>query len=159
DPSKRIAHYAMYSVFFLLIAAPVMDRSFGLIDQAFAQRREEFRGPAAWSSEPALRGVYVSERESYLDLVQDAETREQKLAAFFYANTMGRKQDLRAGEYMQIVMAGVADLKPAMRPGESVVTLDMSNPFPFILGARPAKGSWLPMENNRTFSQKVHPAA
>jgi hypothetical protein len=71
---------------------------------------------------------------------------------------MGRLQPLRQLEYMETLVAGADELRRVMKPGESVVTLDMSNPFNFMLGARPARGSWLTMDAGRTLTEELHPA-
>ena len=50
------------------------------------------------------------------------------------------------------------DLAPVVKRGETVTTLDMTNPFPFLMNLRAPEGGWLTLHMNRTISEEVHPA-
>jgi hypothetical protein len=156
--AERAARLGAYAVFLLLCSSLLLDRGLAMIDQAYAAHREHLRGPEPWSATPGLRGVYVMERESYLGELRAADTEGKRILAFMRANQMGRLQPLRQQEYMETLVAGADELRRVMKPGESVVTLDMSNPFNFMLGARPARGSWLTMDAGRTLTEELHPA-
>jgi hypothetical protein len=145
-------------VFLLLCAGTLLDRGMMLIDQAYAVRREENRPPAEWSSIPALKGLHIAERESFFAAAERAVSPDERRTLVREAGELRRRQELRQGEYMQTLLAGVADLKPVVKPGDSIVTLDMVNPFPAMMGLRNAKGSWLTLHADRTISKAHHPA-
>lgn len=157
DKVDRMARLGAYAVFLLLCSSLLLNRSLLMIDQAYAAHREHLRGPTPWAGIPGLRGVYVMERESFLRDVRAADTEDKRIETFMRLNQMGRLQPLRQQEYMETLVAGADDLRRAIKPGESIATLDMSNPFPFMLNARPARGSWLTMDAGRTVSAKLHP--
>jgi hypothetical protein len=158
DKAERASFLGAFAVFLLLCSSLLLDRGLTMIDQAYAAHREHLRGPTPWTATPGLRGVYVMERESYLGELRSADTEDKRIRTFMRINQMGRLQPLRQQEYMETLVAGAADLRGVIKPGESIVTLDMSNPFPFMLNARPAKGSWLTMDAGRTLTEKMHPA-
>jgi hypothetical protein len=140
--------------------AITLDRGLVLVDQAYATLREQIRPPAPWAREPALRNVHVPERESLFNrAVNMSETPADRLYNIWLSGQLGRRQELRQGEYMETLMAAVDDLKTVIKPGESVSTLDMTNPFPFLMNARAPKGSWLTLHKNRTVSEQRHPEA
>jgi len=136
-----------------------MDRGSGLSGQASIARREEARGPPAWAGIPALHNVYAQERENVIDRIRDATSEEQRVYAFRAMSAYGRRQFLRTGEYIGSLQAGMDDLKPVIRKGESVVVMDFSSPLAFLMDARPAKGYWITFDDGRTISKKVHPEA
>jgi hypothetical protein len=156
---NRLARFAAAGVFAMVISAPLLDRTFGLIQQTSGARREETRPPAAWAGIPALKNVHMAERENLFEKVSAATTQNERLDAWHFSNRMKRKEVQRQGEYMASVMAGMEDLKPVLRPNDSIVTLEMANPFPFLLNARSAKGSYLTLDDGRTLSPTVYPDA
>ena len=157
--AHRIARIAATGAFAMLALASILDRGMVLIDQAYAILREESRPPAPWAREAALRNVYIPERESLFNRqINKSGTPEERLHNLWLFGQLGRKQELRQGEYMETLMAGVDDLRTVMKPGETVTTLDMTNPFPFLMNVRPPKGGWLTLHKNRTISEEMHPA-
>jgi hypothetical protein len=156
--SDRMSRFAAMGSFLMLAASPLLSGSMTMMDQVGAARREEIRPAAEWSHVPALNGVYVAERESALAALERADTPDQRRQLLPQIGAMGRRQDLRQGEYMHVVMAGIADLKGVMRPEDSVVTLAMSNPFPALLNAREAKGASLSLQDWRTVDETTYPA-
>lgn len=154
---NRIARLAVAGAFLLTITPPMIDRNLGLIQQTSGARREEVRAPAAWAEIPTMRGVMLAERENMFDGIAAAKTENELIDAFTLSNRMKRKEVARQGEYMAALMAGMDDLKTAMKPGDSIVTLEMANPFPFLMGARTAKGSYLTLDGERTISLSTHP--
>jgi hypothetical protein len=129
-----------------------------LIDHAYAILREKAREPAQWASVPAFQGVYVPERESMFSrAVSKSETPEARIHNIWLSGQYGRRQELRQGEYMETLLAGMEDLAPVVKRGETVTTLDMTNPFPFLMNLRAPKGGWLTLHMNRTISEEVHP--
>lgn len=160
DNAHRMARIAAVGAFAMLSLAITLDRGLVLVDQAYATLREQIRPPAPWAREPALRNVHVPERESLFNrAVNMSETPADRLYNIWLSGQLGRRQELRQGEYMETLMAGVDDLKTVIRPGESVTTLDMTNPFPFLMNARAPKGGWLTVHKNRTVSEEKHPEA
>ena len=160
DSAHRMARIGAVGAFAMLSLAITLDRGLVLVDQAYATLREQVRPPAPWAREPALRNVYVPERESLFNrAVNMSETPADRLYNVWLSGQLGRRQELRQGEYMETLMAGVDDLETVIRPGESVTTLDMTNPFPFLMNARAPKGSWLTLHKNRTVSEQKHPEA
>jgi hypothetical protein len=155
----RMSRFAAVACFMMLAAGPVLVRSMTVMDQVASARREETRPPAAWSSVPALKGVHVVERESFFPLMESASTPDERAELVQFMGAMGRRMDLRQGEYLQVVLKGYEDLKTVVRPGDSVIALDMSNPFAFMLGARPAQGSWLSLHSSRTVNEDHYPEA
>jgi hypothetical protein len=109
--SDRMSRFAAMGSFLILAASPVLSNSMMMMDQVNAARREETRPPVEWSNVPALKGVYVTERESALAALETADTPDQRRQLLPLIGTMGRRQDLRQGEYMHVVMAGVAELR------------------------------------------------
>ncbi|MBK8841127.1 MAG: hypothetical protein IPO30_21415 [Hyphomonadaceae bacterium] len=154
---NRLARNCATFVFALTVFTPAIDRTLGLIDQIIGARREEIRDPAPWAVLPALRGFYVAERENGFDKLAAARTPQELLEAWNFTNRTRRKDTVRQGEYMASLMAGMADLKSVLRRGESVAAVDMANPFPFLMGVRAAKGSYLSLDDGRTFSLEIHP--
>jgi len=154
---NRIARLAAAGAFALTILPVTLDRSLGLIQQASGARREEARPPAAWAGIPAMRGVHLAERDNMFDRVASAETPHALADAWMLTNQMKRRDGVRQGEYMASLMAGMDELRAVMKPGDSVASVEMTNPFPFLMGVRPAKGSYLTLDGERTFSLKVHP--
>lgn len=155
----RMSRFAAVGCFMMLAAGPVLIHSMTVMDQVASARREETRPAADWSHIPALKGVHVVERESFFPLIESAATPDERAELVQFMGAMGRRMDLRQGEYMQVVLKGYEDLKSVVRPGDSVVTLDMSNPFSFLLGTRPAAGSWLSLHSSRTVSEDHYPDA
>ncbi|MBI1361446.1 MAG: hypothetical protein GC155_14305 [Alphaproteobacteria bacterium] len=153
----RMSCFAAMGSFLMLAASPLLSGSMTMMDQVSAARREEVRPAAEWSDVLALKGVYIAERESALAPLEKAATPERRRELLPLIGALGRRQDLRQGEYMHVVMAGVADLRGAMRPGDSIVTLAMSNPFPALLDARDAKGASLSLQSNRTVDDTTYP--
>lgn len=154
---NRIARLAAAGAFALTVMPVMLDRSLGLIQQASGARREEVRPPAPWSGIPAMRGVYLAERDNMFERVAAADTPHAMADAWMLANQMKRRDGVRQGEYMASVMAGMDELRAVMKPGDSIASVEMTNPFPFLMGVRPAKGSYLTLDGERTFSLKVHP--
>lgn len=156
----RMARLAAIGAFAMLSLAIILDRGLVMIDQAYATLREQSRPAAPWARETALRNVYIPERESLLDrtVATTPATVDGRLHNFWLSGQFGRRQELRQGEYMETLLAGVDDLKPVVKPGESITTLDMTNPFPFLMNARVPKGGWLTLHMNRTISEAKHPA-
>lgn len=105
-----------------------------------------------------MKGFYIPERESVFDRVANASSPDERRKQLLLAGMVKRKHELRQGEYMETLVAGLADLGDVMKPGESVVTLDMVNPFEFMMQTRPAEGSYLTLHKDRTISAKAHPA-
>lgn len=160
EGGQRMGRIAAVGAFAMLAGAVVLERSLVLIDQAYATLREQIRQPAPWARETALRNVYVPERESLFNrAVNMSETPDDRLHNIWLSGQLGRRQELRQGEYMETLMAGVDDLKTVVKPGESITTLDMTNPFPFLMNARAPKGGWLTVHKNRTVSEEKHPDA
>ena len=54
---------------------------------------------------------------------------------------------------------GVALLHWAAQPGEKVLTMDMTNPFPYALGWAPMRGGIAAVTYNNTLNEKYHPRA
>jgi hypothetical protein len=157
--AQRVARIAAAGAFGMLAASQVLDRGMVLIDQAYAILREEGREPAQWASVAAFRDVYVPERESMFNrALTKSETEEARIYNIWVSGQFGRRQELRQGEYMQTLLAGMEDLKPVVKRGETVNTLDMTNPFPFLMNLRAPQGGWLTLHMNRTISEEVHPA-
>jgi len=155
---QRVARVAAAGAFGMLAASQVLDRGMVLIDHAYAILREEAREPAQWASVPAFQGVYVPERESMFSrAVSKSETPEARIHNIWLSGQYGRRQELRQGEYMETLLAGMEDLAPVVKRGETVTTLDMTNPFPFLMNLRAPKGGWLTLHMNRTISEEVHP--
>ena len=154
---NRIARASAVGLFALTLFSSAVDRTFGLIDQTIGARREEIRDPSPWAAIPALRGVYIAERENAFEKLAKAETQQELLDSWNFANRLRRKDTVRQGEYMASLLAGMADLKSVMRPSEAMAVVDMANPFPFLMGVRAAKGSYLSLDDSRTFSLEVHP--
>ena len=155
---QRMARIAAVGAFAMLAVAITLERGMILIDQAYATLREEDRPAAPWAREHALRNVYVPERESlFTRAVSMSDTPQERLHNLWIYGQFGRRQEMRQGEYMETLLSGVDDLKTVVKPGESIATLDMTNPFPFLMNARVPKGSWLTMHMNRTVSEDVHP--
>lgn len=138
-------------------ATYVMDRSAGLLGQTTVARREEARPAPAWSTIPAMKNVFAQERESVLARIEAANDEDTKLQAFRNAAMFGRRQYLRSGEYMASLMAAMAELRPVMKPDETVVDLDFSSPFAFLTGTRAAKGYWITFDDGRTIDGKTFP--
>jgi hypothetical protein len=153
-----MTRFASLGCFFMLAANPLLDRGMLLIDQAYAIRREQTRPPTAWADVPALKGVYIPERESLLERASSEMTPEARRKEVWISGMFGRREMFRQGEYMQTLLAGMRDLQAVVRPGESIATLDMTDPFPFLMEARAPRGAWLTMHKDRTISEKVHPA-
>lgn len=149
---------AALGAFLMVAASPLFERNWVLMDQAYAIRREENRPPSDWAHVPALQDVYVAERESLFDRMAAAETTGDRHEELWINGILGRRESLRQGEYMQTVLAGMEDLAAVVQPGDSVATLDMTNPFPFLMGLRAPQGAWLTMHKDRTISEDVHPA-
>ena len=157
--AQRVARVAAAGAFGMLAASQILDRGMVLIDQAYAILREEGREPAQWASVAAFRDVYVPERESMFNrALTKSETEEARIYNIWVSGQFGRRQELRQGEYMQTLLAGMEDLKPVVKRGETVNTLDMTNPFPFLMNLRAPQGGWLTLHMNRTISEEVHPA-
>lgn len=155
---QKVARVAAAGAFGMLAASQVLDRGMVLIDHAYAILREEAREPAQWASVPAFQGVYVPERESMFSrAVSKSETPEARIHNIWLSGQYGRRQELRQGEYMETLLAGMEDLAPVVKRGETVTTLDMTNPFPFLMNLRAPKGGWLTLHMNRTISEEVHP--
>ncbi len=154
---NRIARLAVIGAFALTVMPVMLDRALGLIQQTSGARREEIRPPAAWASIPAMRGVHLAEREDMFESVAAAATDNQLIDAWTFSNQMKRRDGVRQGEYMASLMAGMSELRAVMKPGESVASIEMTNPFPFLMGVRPAKGSYLTLDGDRTFNTKVYP--
>ena len=155
---QKVARVAAAGAFGMLAASQVLDRGMVLIDHAYAILREEAREPAQWASVPAFQGVYVPERESMFSrAVSKSETPEARIHNIWLSGQYGRRQELRQGEYMETLLAGMEDLAPVVKRGETVTTLDMTNPFPFLMNLRAPKGGWLTLHMNRTISEAVHP--
>lgn len=156
---NRIARIAAAGAFGMLTASQVLDRGMVLIDQAYAVLREEAREPAPWAAVPAFRNIYVPERESMFNrAIAKSETPEARIHNIWLSGQYGRRQELRQGEYMETLLAGMEDLAPVVKRGETVTTLDMTNPFPFLMNLRAPEGGWLTLHMNRTISEEVHPA-
>ncbi len=58
---------------------------------------------------------------------------------------------------METLLGGIDDLRTVVKPGEVIATLDMTNPFPFLMNAPRAEGFVAAMHMNRTISEDVHP--
>ena len=160
DSALRMARVAAVGAFAMLSLAITLDRGLVLVDQAYATLREQIRPPALSAREPALRNVHVPQRESLLNrAVNTSETPADRLYNIRLSSQLGRRQELWQGEHMETLMAAVDDLKTVIKPGEPVSTLDMPNPFPFLMNARAPKGSWLTLHKNRTVSEQRHPQA
>jgi hypothetical protein len=157
DGAGKMARFASMGVFLLLAAGTLLDRGMMLIDQAYAARREENRLPTPWSDIPAFKGVYIAERESFFTRAERAITPDDRRKLVRMSGELGRREDLRQGEYMETILSGIADLKPVVKPGDSIVTLDMANPFSFMMDARDARGALLTMHRDRSISEKLHP--
>lgn len=153
----NLGRYLVVSAFMISTLGFVFNRSIAVVDQAIASRREEVREPAPWADIPAMRGIYIAERENAFKLLKDATNDIELLEAYHYVNRMGRKESMRQGEYMVALMEGVQELEAVMRPGDSVATLDMANPFPFLMHARSAGGSYITLDADRTISERLHP--
>jgi hypothetical protein len=155
---QKVARIAAAGAFGMLAASQLLDRGMVLIDHAYAILREEAREPAQWASLPAFRGVYVPERESMFNrAVAKSDTPEDRIHNIWLSGQYGRRQELRQGEYMETLLAGMEDLAPVVKRGETVTTLDMTNPFPFLMNLRAPQGGWLTLHMNRTISENVHP--
>lgn len=156
--APRGAQLAGLGVLILLSAPFILERSMSLMDQTTAARREEAREPPTWADLPALAGFHIPEREGALTLIAGAESQDERAQVLGAVGIMGRRQELRQGEFMSLVQSGLDTLRPAFQPGESVVTVDMSNPFSALLGARPAQGDWLSLHHERTFEVDAAPS-
>lgn len=155
--NAKLGRYLVVSAFMISTLGIVFNRSIAVVDQAIASRREEVREPAPWADLPAMRGIYIAERENAFKLLQDATNDIELLEAYHYVNRMGRKESMRQGEYMVALMEGMQELEAVMRPGDSVATLDMANPFPFLMHARSPRGSYITLDADRTISERLHP--
>lgn len=155
--NAKLGRYLVVSAFMISTLGIVFNRSIAVVDQAIASRREEVREPAPWADIPAMRGIYIAERENAFKLLRDATNDIELLEAYHYVNRMGRKESMRQGEYMVALMEGMQELEAVMRPGDSVATLDMANPFPFLMHARSAGGSYITLDADRTISERLHP--
>lgn len=157
-PGQRVAAVGALGAFGMLAASQILDRGLVLVDHAYALLREEGREPAAWAGVPALRNVYVPERESMFSrALTKSDTPEARIHNIWLSGQYGRRQELRQGEYMETLLAGIEDLRPVVKRGETVTTLDMTNPFPFLMNLRAPRGGWLTLHMNRTISEDVHP--
>jgi len=146
-------------VFAILAGSHLLDRGLVLIDQAYAGLREQIREPSRWAAIPAFRHVYVPERESMFQRVLErSASPEAQIKNVGVSGQFGRRQELRQGEYMETLLAGIEDLRSVARPGDSVTTLDMTNPFPFLMNLRAPRGGWLTLHHNRTIGSDVHPS-
>lgn len=155
---NKVARIAAAGAFGMLAASQLLDRGMVLIDHAYAILREEAREPAEWSSLPAFRNVHVPERESMFNrAIAKSDTPEARIHNIWLSGQYGRRQELRQGEYMETLLAGMEDLAPVVKRGETVTTLDMTNPFPFLMNLRAPEGGWLTLHMNRTISEDVHP--
>lgn len=154
---NRIAKLAAVGAFTLSLLPVIFDRSLASIDQLLGMRREEIRADAPWSNIPALKNVYFAEREDAFAKLLDAKTPAQLLDAYHLSNRLRRKEPVRQGESMNMILAGIADLRTVMKPNDSIAALDMDNPFPFMMNARSARGSYITLDGNRTFSMDVYP--
>ncbi len=152
-----LGRYLVVSAFLISTLAIIFDRSIIMVDQAIASRREEVREPAHWAGIPAMKRVYIAEREGAFDRLQSAENDIELMEEFHLVNRIGSKEYMRQGEYMIGLMSGMAELEAVMRPGDSVASLDMANPFPFLMNARSAHGSYITLDGDRTISEDLHP--
>ncbi len=143
--------------FALPAATYVMDRGSGLLGQTTVARREEARPPSLWADIPALRNVYAQEREDMIARVEAADTIDEKLQVFRGVALLGRRQFLRSAEYMATLKTALEELRPVMRPGETVVELDFASPLAFLTETRPAKGYWITFDDGRTIDDKTYP--
>jgi hypothetical protein len=143
--------------FALPAATYVMDRASGLLGQTTVARREEARPPPLWADIPALRNVYAQEREDVIARVEAAHTADEKLQAFRGMALLGRRQFLRSAEYVATLKTATEELRPLMRPGETVVELDFASPLAFLTETRPAKGYWITFDDGRTIDETTYP--
>lgn len=143
--------------FALPAATYVMDRGSGLLGQTTVARREEARPPPLWADIPALQNVYAQERENMIARVEAADTIDEKLQVLRGMALLGRRQFLRSAEYMATLTNAIEELRPVMRPGETVVELDFASPLAFLTETRPAKGYWITFDDGRTIDEKTYP--
>jgi len=143
--------------FALPAATYVMDRASGLLGQTTVARREEARPPPLWADIPALRHVYAQEREDLIVRVEAVDSAQDKLAAFRSMALFGRRQYLRSGEYLGTLKTAMNELRPVLKPGETVVELDFASPLAFLTNTRPAKGYWITFDDGRTIDDETYP--
>jgi hypothetical protein len=60
--------------------------------------------------------------------------------------------------YTEYVNEGAILLRKYCKPGDKILTIDMQNPFPYVLGWLPAKGGLSSMAFNYTVSDKFRPS-
>src|ERR1035438_8766855 len=61
------------------------------------------------------------------------------------------------GSYVDLVNDGLALVNQHRRPGDTVMSLDFSNPFSYALGMRPASGGAITLHYRGNFSDSHHP--
>lgn len=153
----RTSRLAAVGCFMILAAQPLLVPFMTVMDLAVAIRREEARPPARWSHIPALKGVHIVERETILPAMNVQDAGQDRIDLVHIIGAVGRRQEMRQGEFMHVILAGVKDLETVLRPGDSVIALDMSSPFAFLLNARQARGAPLSLHEGRTVSEEHHP--
>jgi hypothetical protein len=157
DDENKALKYAAVIALSIPAANLFLDRASGLMGQTVLTRREEARPQPTYSQIPALSRVYVQEHENVLKLYEEASTTQEKVDAFVGAAMFSRRQIIRSGEYLATLEEAMAELRPVMKPNESVAVMDFASPLAFLMNARSARGYWITFDDDRTISETVHP--
>jgi hypothetical protein len=101
-------------------------------------------------------GAFKKARPTHLELA--GRFTEPRLAPLILYNTNKTSRSSNGTDYTTYVNDGVALLRRVSAEGETVLTVDQSNPFPYAMGRKPAIGGIAAMAYNYIISEKFHPS-
>jgi hypothetical protein len=96
-----------------------------------------------------LRKIYVYKDEDYISGIDKDNYSNKEI--YVLRNRM-RRDWLAEQEYVETVLAGVKLLRMHANSTDSIIALDMVNPFNFLLDTVPPKNSYSFLHINRTFN-------
>jgi hypothetical protein len=142
----KVVVYGVVALSLLLVVQPFATRIYGM---AIIYARSKPMPENKAINLAKLSKVYVYKDANYLSGIDKDRYSNQET---YLLRKRIRRDWLAEQEYIETVMDGVNLLRTHLKPKDSVIVMDMVNPFNFLLDKRPPKNSYSFLHLHRTFN-------
>jgi hypothetical protein len=149
---RRASYYWFFVSALILIAQPVVFSTYAMGQQLYRVHQHD---PDANPLPVALKGHVVHDHELSRLFVVRPDVRPRPIDYDYLRLLRAPRQRLFETEYVETIADGAALLRAEGLDRCPILTLDMINLFPIVLGNEPQKGLPLSNQINRTFSFSV----